>query len=136
MTDETFIDELRQLKADLGPSVQMRVRWGELSDDKLVVGGSLLLGLTSRFNWLWAYQLVKEQNPFLCLYRIDAEPGALPDVLVDVPNAPEVEEIQPGSVADVHGIPQPGHAVVVVVNGHTFWPAYPARTKAREPRLP
>jgi hypothetical protein len=133
MTDESFLTEIRQLKVDLGPSVTMRVRSARLPDDRATMAAELFGLLVRSVRSL--RDLAEEANPFLCLYPIEAHPGDRPQIIVDVPDSPDVYQIEPGRLVEVHGIPRPGHAVVVVIDGRTYWPAYPARTKGRPPRL-
>src|SRR5690349_15555778 len=124
VTQSEWEAELRALRSDLGPLATMLMRWRWKAH--LQPGASVVDVVTG---------LGVGHDLTLSLYSANASSGDRPVVDVEVQPDSCIETFsQPGHVM-VAGTPSPGHAVVVVVGDHEFWPVYPCTLSLRSPRL-
>ena len=124
MTMSEWEAELRALRAELGTTTPMRVRWHRKSE----VRRALNVGLLALDDPL-------ESSIVLALFPPSAGAGDRSVVQVEVADDTAIEQISQGELADVAGRPEPGHAAVVVIRGHEYWPVYPCSLSVRPPRL-
>jgi len=129
MGAEDWLVELRALRAGEGPAARRyRARWWGVR----------------RHRWIWepqvltAARLVDEppdvtvedgalravteamapvERVDVGLFPLHAEPGDLPLVVVPVAQAAAVASIAPGATIAARGVPEPGHALVLEVDG-------------------
>jgi hypothetical protein len=123
VTQSEWETELRDLRADLGQLAEMlmRWRWHPYSDGSASVV-DLLIG-------------ARGSGLMLSLYDSGAQRGDRPLVEVDVQPDNIIESIEQRTAVRVAGLAQPGHAVVVLVGDHRFWPVYPCTLGMRAQRL-
>ena len=113
--------ELRELRAHLGATKPMRVRWRWKTSSEPEMG--------------WAWKEGFGQTLVLALYPPSAASGDRAAVEVEVESSTTINDIAQGSTVQVAGSATPGHAAVVIVNGHEYWPTYPCTLTIRTPRL-
>jgi hypothetical protein len=71
----------------------------------------------------------------LALYVDHGSSGDLPSVEVEVEANTTITDVPQGTVVEVAGLPEPGHAVVVVIGDEQYWPIYPASLSLRARKL-
>jgi hypothetical protein len=119
-------EELHGLRADLGPTVEMRMRWRLKRED--------LLG---RARWgVWSLFVEPPEDRLLfTLYDAGAASGDLAVVEIEAQPHDESVSAPQGSFVHVAGTPSPGHAAVILINGVEFWPVYPGTLTLRAPKF-
>jgi hypothetical protein len=124
VTDASWQDELQRLRVDLGELRPMRMRWRW----RRTLQSNAWPPLNLRP--LFARTLT------LALYPEAALPGDHPVVEFDVDAADGyLSTLEQPRDAVIAGTPLPGHAAVVVVDGHQYWPIYPGQLRTRAQRL-
>jgi hypothetical protein len=116
--------ELRKMRVELGPTRQMRLRWySKKHVESGAAGWSILAGDGIG------------ETLVLALYDDHASPGDRPRAEVEVESNTMITDVPQGSVVEVAGLPEPGHAVVVLIGDAQHWPTYPAGLSLRAPKL-
>jgi hypothetical protein len=118
-------EELRELRADLGATRRMRLRWRLHTP---IIDGRSVLDLL-------AGHRSDDEALILALYAESAVSGARPIAEVHVQPSADIEHVEQGCTVDVAGLPATGHAVVVIIDGRQYWPTYPCTLSLRAPKL-
>jgi len=116
--------EIERLRADLGPLESMRIRWRFKSS---IRPAASLLELVAGAG--------SDERLIISLFPMTASPGCRAQGEVEVAADRRIQRTPQGAEVLVAGIPEPGHAVVVVAGGHEFWPVYPVTLGLRVAKL-
>jgi hypothetical protein len=120
MTESEFIEELARLIHEDATSQRMRIRWWEKTIRGWLTRPLVVAATSAPTSEFWA-----------ALYPASARPGDDPDVIVPLQPDSELADIKQGDEVDVLGVPQVGHAIIIVANGSVIRPAGPATARMR-----
>lgn len=72
---------------------------------------------------------------FAALYPSDASRGSRPTVVSQLRSTYDIDQMVQETAVFVKGWPEPGRAIVIVVENLELWPIYPCTVPLRSPRL-